>query len=79
MRDNDVFIPKYQTAKSSNKPNICIKAYLMTANNWRPFSGLIHSLLYIKNLYWGPTIQRTLENTKVENIRLVSSYTRLTN
>ena len=51
MRDNDVFIPKYQTTKSSNKPNICIKAYLMTANNWRPFSGFIHSLLYIKNLY----------------------------
>lgn len=47
MRDNDVFTPKYQTAKSSNKPNICIKAYLMTANNWRPFSGFIHSLLYI--------------------------------
>ena len=57
----DVFISKYQTAKSSNKPNICIKAYLMTANNWRPLSGFVHSLLYIKNVYWWPTIHRTLE------------------
>lgn len=51
MRANDVFISKYQTAKFPNKPNICIKAYWMTANNWRPLSGFVHSLLYVKNVY----------------------------